>query len=793
MPSGAAARSQKLKVGDRLVSCNGINLCGVNQTKCLSILKSEANNGDFEIEVLRPVENDIPTEFSLTVSNGNKQETNVILKSPLLNKRFSDNPFDTESEAEVVLNSFQNFDNLFASKTVKLSHQKPERPSSQQTKYTSDASVDLDSSFEKDLNSNNNKTKKMGSEEWGFALPPPAEFSDTPENYGEEPISVTSIDDVLNDYSPTCSNMSTPIHQPTSPENMKMIEALVGLEDDNEVSAEFPLTEIEESPLEQTSNTNDQFNENGHTGEDNIEDECSNQVVDNYLRLQKEDNKTNFVNTNGDFSSERYLEIDNPEKQSDQKPEKKSKNIFKLVGKVHQFYYNSSDSLSQSENGDDEIIQPVKVKKEFCVPDFMKEHGQSNVLVVDEEAIAPAVIERNNKLPFSAKFDVDAFDEAKPVEKQPDFPQPTKSDSPTLPETNRDKSHKPRPPKVEYDGDEIVETFIPVKAKKEEYSKIIEEKLGRGIEEETIVPSEVKRDNSFSDNVQLVMMTNRWASATKEKTGKDITFSGMVNQIKTTDDNIDHAVAIQDGISEEIPPKEEEFHHKEEEQTVNEDSGKNINFENIGREIAKKVVENSLNEIGNSIGKQNNNENELSEETETGGYKTEISVTAQYKEVPQKNSEVENVSEEKTRPFLNDPKEVKADSSQLHKTSVAVTTPHSILGTIHSKTSTSATIKPLSTVKPLSFNSLSLNRPNRYTTTINTGSKPSLLSTIYSKTHSVSSNVRSEEESFLVSVMKGILGIGMKVEVKPEGYVQVTEVQSSGPVGKDGNIRYLSA
>ncbi len=168
-------------------------------------------------------------------------------------------------------------------------------------------------------------------------------------------------------------------------------------------------------------------------------------------------------------------------------------------------------------------------------------------MVVDEEAIAPAVIERNNKLPFSAKFDVDAFDEAKPVEKQPDFPQPTKSDSPTLPETNRDKSHKPRPPKVEYDGDEIVETFIPVKAKKEEYSKIIEEKLGRGIEEETIVPSEVKRDNSFSDNVQLVMMTNRWANATKEKTGKDITFSGMVNQIKTTDDNIDHAVS-EEGI-----------------------------------------------------------------------------------------------------------------------------------------------------------------------------------------------------------------------------------------------------
>jgi hypothetical protein len=65
---------------------------------------------------------------------------------------------------------------------------------------------------------------------------------------------------------------------------MKMIEALVGLEDDNEVSAEFPLTEIEESPLEQTSNTNDQFNENGHTGEDNIEDECSSKQIVEILK-----------------------------------------------------------------------------------------------------------------------------------------------------------------------------------------------------------------------------------------------------------------------------------------------------------------------------------------------------------------------------------------------------------------------------------------------------------------------------------------------------------------------------
>lgn len=782
MPSGAASRSRKLKVGDRLVSCNGIKLRGVNQSKCLSILKSEANNGDFEIGILRPVENDIPTEFSLTLSNGNHHETEVILKSPQLNKRMSDNPFNSESDPEVVLNSFQNFDNLFASNTVKLSYQKPVHQTRQKTEYTSDSSSEFDSSSEKDITTKSNKKSKMGSEEWSFALPPPAEFSDGPENEQEESVPMTSIDDVLNEYSPTCSNMSTPIHQPTPPENMKIIEDLVGLEDDKNVSSEFPLTQIDESPLEQINNSFvDELIEDGE--EDNLENQSSNEVVDNYFSLQQEDDETNFVNTNGDLSPEQLPEVDDSEKQ----PEKKSKNYFNLVGNIHQFYYNTSDSLSQSENDDNDIIQPVIVQKELCIPDFLKEHGETDTSFVEEETIAPASVERNIKLPVSAKFDVNTFVEIKKEEKPSNFPLPVKSKSPPLPESRKDKPKKSRPEtKLDYNKEEIVETFIPIQAKKEEYSKIIDEKLGRGIEEDAIVPTEVKRDNSFHDSVQLIMATNRWASAAKEKKSGDITFSGMVKQIKKTEPNIDQAATVdnEDDAKEHVI-KGEELSEREEEQIQERHFPNRKSLDDIGNEIAKTVVKNSLDEICSSVGKQVNNKSEIDKDNETVCNKSD---KPQHKDELQQNSET--ISEDTDKPALNVHKEDDPVKS-IHKTTVAVTTSssQSILGTVQGQNSTSSSIKPQSTVKPLSFNALSLNRPTKYTTTINTGSKPSLLSTIYSKTQPVSSSVRSEEESFLVSVMKGILGIGMKVEVQPEGYVQVTEIQPNGPVGKDGNIR----
>ena len=49
--------------------------------------------------------------------------------------------------------------------------------------------------------------------------------------------------------------------------------------------------------------------------------------------------------------------------------------------------------------------------------------------------------------------------------------------------------------------------------------------------------------------------------------------------------------------------------------------------------------------------------------------------------------------------------------------------------------------------------------------------------------------VRTDEAPFLVEVLKGILGLGIKVKVNNEGHVEVTEVQRNSPVDKNGNVK----
>ena len=49
--------------------------------------------------------------------------------------------------------------------------------------------------------------------------------------------------------------------------------------------------------------------------------------------------------------------------------------------------------------------------------------------------------------------------------------------------------------------------------------------------------------------------------------------------------------------------------------------------------------------------------------------------------------------------------------------------------------------------------------------------------------------VRTDEAPFLVEVLKGILGLGIKVKVNGEGHVEVTEVQRNSPVDKNGNVK----
>ncbi len=76
---------------------------------------------------------------------------------------------------------------------------------------------------------------------------------------------------------------------------------------------------------------------------------------------------------------------------------------------------------------------------------------------------------------------------------------------------------------------------------------------------------------------------------------------------------------------------------------------------------------------------------------------------------------------------------------------------------------------------------------------VNTGSstmKSSLTTSIFKTSISPKSrNKRNEEEPFTVEVLKGLLGLGIKLRVTEDGLSKVVDVQKTGPVGRSGVIR----
>ena len=137
-------------------------------------------------------------------------------------------------------------------------------------------------------------------------------------------------------------------------------------------------------------------------------------------------------------------------------------------------------------------------------------------------------------------------------------------------------------------------------------------------------------------------------------------------------------------------------------------------------------------------------------------------------------------------------KQIELNMDKAHKTTIGVSKVDSSKGV-----PPAAEVKQLSQIKPLSFNpqSLTMPRPVQYKTTINSlGSKPTGLSTLgRSSLHSTQKAEhpikRMETLPFEVSILKGILGIGIKTQMTSEGLVQVTEILPSGPVGREGNIK----
>lgn len=163
----------------------------------------------------------------------------------------------------------------------------------------------------------------------------------------------------------------------------------------------------------------------------------------------------------------------------------------------------------------------------------------------------------------------------------------------------------------------------------------------------------------------------------------------------------------------------------------------------------------------------------------TASYKTTIGVTKQ----PESVKQVEKVSYSakqttaKREEPVSDTKHIEPSKPKDEKQKVMPT----------------PLTKPLSQIRPLSFNPKSLSqtgsRPVQYKTTISSlGMKSSGLS----KPGSVKPDhpiKRMETMPFEVSILKGILGIGIKTTMTPEGFVKVTEILPNGPVGREGNIK----
>ncbi|GFR58868.1 pro-interleukin-16 [Elysia marginata] len=94
-------------------------------------------------------------------------------------------------------------------------------------------------------------------------------------------------------------------------------------------------------------------------------------------------------------------------------------------------------------------------------------------------------------------------------------------------------------------------------------------------------------------------------------------------------------------------------------------------------------------------------------------------------------------------------------------------------------------LRPLSSITPLGGTGVATRR-------ISTGSR-AFSGGMFSGTRSPRANLphsRQEDGSpFQVDVLKGILGLGLKVKVTSEGKVKVIDIQKGGPIEKDGHIR----
>lgn len=763
MPSGAAARSQQIRVGDRLVSCNGINLRNVSQSKCLSVLKSEGNSGDLELKLLRPKENEEQLEISLKVS---RKDSPLTLHSPSQQRKnfIADIP-ESDSDNEVVLNKFQYIDNTGVDRDLRPHNLRPNIPSEKLDNSDADQTK-----RNIKLKSTNSKMDE-GGDSWNYAVPPPMEFSTygpavpPPAEFseGQSPIfnqsnngiPVTNIDEIINSYRPVVQS------------------------NDNYI------------PQADTDDTGFHAHENGS------------------LNNSLTDFDDNLPGEEGLSVMDGFQGINNMNLEEDQ-----GKNVEGNDNDVEPFIppapvnTEDLDFDTKHSNEDDDFIVPVKVQRQKHIPfESTVNVSSTGSSEIEEEHIVPSIEERRRIQPSATiKLEEKKYEELQPK------PVPQPRVKPTIINVQHSpvpsSSATPEEPTVE---EEIVSMeFKERQAGNESFLK----KLGGEVEEE-IVPVHVKRDQ-VKNVAKLAVITNMWSKSTSkskdtasENNAEKKNLKSVINVLnsapkqensnKADDDKIDETKVVRE---EEKPEAKEQGIHKnviKVEAPVSLDAAIPEYVDTKSKNVDKKL--DILDDKSPKLGSSSSEEIKATDTT-----LPPQTVTVNSTKVQVKTNEKENVSStlatdskdvppsssvasKATEESVSSSKPAEVSPPSPFKSSIGITKPTSLLSTIRSQNPSSATLKPLSSIKPIAVTSktFSMGRPGGLSTSLSTG-RHSLLSTIHGTSTSTKST-RSEEEPFLVSVLKGILGVGMKVSTTPEGFVKVDEIQSSGPIAKDGNIR----
>lgn len=767
MPSGAAARSQQIRVGDRLVSCNGINLRNVSQSKCLSVLKSEGNSGDLELELLRPKENEEQLEISLKVS---RKDSPLTLHSPSQQRKnfIADIP-ESDSDNEVVLNKFQYIDNTKVDGDLRPHNLRPNIPSEKLDNSDADQTK-----RNIKLKSTNSKMDE-GGDSWNYAVPPPMEFSTygpavpPPAEFseGQSPIfnqsnngiPVTNIDEIIKSYRPVVQSNDNYIPQADTDDT--------GFHAHENGSLNNSLTDFDDNlPGEEGLNVMDGFQGINNM---NLEEDQGKNVEDN-------DNDVEPFIPPAPVNTE-DLDFD-----------------------------------TKHSNEDDDFIVPVKVQRQKHIPfESTVNVSSTGSSEIEEEHIVPSIEERRRIQPSATiKLEEKKYEELQPK------PVPQPRVKPTIINVQHSpvpsSSATPEEPAVE---EEMVSMeFKERQAGNESFLK----KLGGEVEEE-IVPVHVKRDQ-VKNVAKLAVITNMWSKSTSkskdtasENNAEKKNLKSVINVLnsapkqensnKADDDKIDETKVVRE---EEKPEAKEQGIHKN---VIKVEAPVSLDAENVNAipeyvDTKSKNVDKKPDILDDKSPKLGSSSSEKIKPTDTT--LPPQTVTVNSTKVQVKTNEKENVSStlatdskdvppsssvasKATEESVSSSKPAEVSPPSPFKSSIGITKPTSLLSTIRSQNPSSATLKPLSSIKPIAVTSktFSMGRPGGLSTSLSTG-RHSLLSTIHGTSTSTKST-RSEEEPFLVSVLKGILGVGMKVSTTPEGFVKVDEIQSSGPIAKDGNIR----